>query len=144
MKKKAFNTARLAEELRGAVGRFVRAVRSQSDTTTTAQSEVLAQLERTGPATVTALAALRGVKHQSMRLVVVRLVEQHLLAMQPNPDDGRSQLVVMTDRGRAEVRAGQAARADHLAGLLASRLDAEEREVIAKAVRLLDRLSSGD
>lgn len=133
-------TAALAEALRGAVGRFVRTVRSQSGTTTTAQSEVLAELARSGPATVTALAALRGVKHQSMRLVAARLVEQGLLAMQPNPDDGRSQLVALTTSGRAQVKAQQAARADHLTHLLATRLTAEERAVMAQAVSLLERL----
>jgi DNA-binding MarR family transcriptional regulator len=143
MKKKDPGTALLAEELRGAVGRFVRAVRSHSGTTTTAQSEVLAELARNGPATVTALATLRGVKHQSMRLVIARLVEQDLLQMLPNPDDGRSQLVALAPAGRAQVRAQQAARADHLTHALAL-LSAEERAVMAHAVRLLDRLSNTD
>lgn len=144
MKNQDPDIALLAEALRGAVGSFVRAVRSQSGTTTTAQSDVLAELARSGPMTVTALAALRGVKHQSMRLVVARLVEQGLLKMQPNPDDGRSQLVALTASGPAQVRAQQAARADHLGRLLASRLTADERAVLAQAVHLLDRLGAID
>jgi DNA-binding MarR family transcriptional regulator len=144
MRKNDPGTALLAEALRGAVGRFVRAVRSQSGTITTAQSEVLAELARSGPKSVTALAALRAVKHQSMRLVVARLVEQGLLTMQPNPDDGRSQLAALTASGKAQVRAQQGARADHLARLLASRLTADERAVLAQAVQLLDRLGAID
>lgn len=133
--------ALLAEDLRSAVGRFVRSVRSGSETVTTAQSEVMAQLARGGAATVTALAQLRGVKHQSMRLVVARLVEQGMLEMLANPQDGRSQLVALTDRGRAQVAAEQTARADYLAELLASRLTADERRLLGQAIGLLDRLS---
>jgi len=137
--------AQLAEALRGAVGRFVRTVRSQSDTATTAQSEVMAQLAREGPATVTALAQLRGVKHQSMRLVVARLVEQGVLELLANPQDGRSQLVALTRKGQTQVTMAQAARADYLAELLTSKLNADERRVLAQAIGLLDRLSdAGD
>lgn len=134
-------TALLAEDLRSAVGRFVRSVRNHSGTGTTAQSEVIAQLAREGPATVTALAALRGVKHQSMRLVIARLVEQGVVEMLVNPQDGRSQLVALTRKARAQVKAGQAARADYLAQLLASRLSADERRLLGQAIGLLDRLS---
>lgn len=134
----------LAEELRSAVGRFVRSVRCQSGTATTAQSEVLAQLERDGPSTVTALALLRGVRHQSMRLVVSRLVEQDLLEMLANPGDGRSQLAALTPLGRARVTAQRAARADYLAVLLASRLNAAEHQVLVQAIDLLYRLSDND
>ena len=118
-----------------------RSVRSASDTATTAQSEVMAQLAREGPTTVTALALLRGVKHQSMRLVVARLVEQGVLELLANPRDGRSQLVALTREGQTEVTKAQAARAGHLAELLTSRLDDDERRVLAQAVGLLDRLS---
>ena len=138
------DTALLAEALRGAVGRFVRTVRSESATTTTAQSEVLAQLQRDGPATVTALAAQRGVKHQTMRLVVARLVEQGVVELRPNPDDGRSQLAALTRRGVHHVKAQQVARADYLASQLATRLTREERAIMAQAVNLLDRLGSKD
>ena len=133
--------ALLAEQLRSAVGRFVRAVRSGSETVTTAQGEVMAQLARGGPATVTALALQRGVKHQSMRLIVARLVEQGVLALQTNPHDGRSHLVALTHKGQAQVKAEQAARADYLAHLLASRLSADERYMLGQAIGLLDRLS---
>lgn len=135
------DTARLAEDLRSAVGRFVRSVRSHSDTATTAQSEVMAQLAREGSATITALAQQRGVKHQSMRLVVMRLAEQGMLDMQANPQDGRSHLVALTPKGLAQVEQSQAARANYLADLLASRLSGEERRLLDQAIALLDRLS---
>lgn len=130
-----------ATALRDAVGRFVRSVRSQSGTATTAQSEVLAQLERSGPASVAVLAQARGVKHQSMRLVVARLVELDLLTLAPDPLDGRSQLVSLTRKGRAEVKQHQAARSAYLAQMIAARLTAQELRVLQEAIALLDRLS---
>lgn len=137
-------TTALALQLRATVGQFVRAVRSQSGTSTTAQSEVLGLLARAGPVSVATLAAVRGVKHQSMRLVVARLAELGLLALRPDPDDGRSQLVALTDQGRASVAADQAARGAYLSGILMTRLSAAERAVLAEAVGLIARLSVVD
>ncbi|AVR96732.1 MarR family winged helix-turn-helix transcriptional regulator [Pseudoduganella armeniaca] len=136
------DVARLAEDLRGAVGRFVRSVRSATHTATTAQGEVMAQLARDGPATVAALAQQRGVKHQSMRLVVARLVEQGTVALLDNPRDGRSQLVTLTEQGLAQVQAERSMRTDYLAQTLASRLSGEERRLLGQAIALLDRVSA--
>lgn len=134
----------LAAALRTAVGRFVRTVRTASGTARTAQSEVLAQLERDGPLTVAVLAAARGVTHQSMRLVVARLASQELVACTPDPQDGRSQRVALTSQGVAAVQADQAARSAWLSGAIAASLSAEERVALAAAVDLLGRLSEVD
>lgn len=133
-----------ATALRESVGRFVRAVRDRSGTGTTAQSEVLAQLARGGPASVAMLAGARGVKHQSMRLVVARLVELELLALAPDPLDGRSQVVSLTRKGRAEVKREQAARSAYLAGVIETKLSAREVGVLQEAIGLMERLSSDD
>lgn len=130
-----------ATALRDAVGRFVRSVRSQSGTASTAQSEVLAQLAREGPASVAVLAGARGVRHQSMRLVVARLAELDLLALQPDPLDGRSQVVSLTRKGRAQVKNDQVARSAYLAEIIAARLDPREVDVLREAITLLERLS---
>ena len=131
-----------ATALRDAVGRFVRSVRNQTGTATTAQSEVLAQLAREGPSSVALLAEARGVRHQSLRLVVARLVELELLAVTPDPLDGRSQVVALTRKGRAEVKTDQAARSAYLARTIAARLDAREIAVLQEALGLLDRISA--
>lgn len=140
----AADTAALASALRDTVGRFVREVRSQSGTSTTAQSEALAHLERNGPASVAALAEVRGVKHQSMRLVVSRLQELGLLELKPDPRDGRGHLVSLTSKGLQEVKAHQMARSTHLAKLLETKLSVDERVILSKAIPLLDRLTTPD
>lgn len=128
--------------LRDSVGRFVRAIRNHSGTATTAESEVLAFLQRAGAASVAVLAEARGVKHQSMRQVVARLAALDLLALQPDPADGRSQLVSLTRTGRASVKQDQAARSAYLAQAMAVRLSAPELALLSEATALLDRLSA--
>jgi DNA-binding MarR family transcriptional regulator len=131
----------VATDLRNTVGRFVRAIRGQSGTSTTAQSEVLAQLERYGPASVAMLAEARGVKHQSMRLVVSRLTDLGLLELKPNTADRRCQLVSLTSKGRKDVEADRTARSAFLAELLTTRLSSNELVLISQAIKLLERLS---
>ncbi len=131
----------VAAELRNAVGRFVRAIRGQSGTSTTAQSEVLAWLELHDQASVAVLAEARGVKHQSMRLVVSRLTDLAFVEVKPDPVDRRCQLVSLTSKGRENVEADRTARSASLAKMLTTRLSADELVLITKAIKLLERLS---
>lgn len=130
----------LAESLRDVVSRFVKTVREHSGTQTNAQQETLALLERTGPASIAALAERRGVTHQTMRLIVMKLVEQGLLIAQPDTADKRAYVVQVTDAGRAQLAGERAARAQWLAGKLLNETDAEERALLKAAIRTLDKL----
>src|SRR5690606_32256515 len=67
------NPAALAEELRHAIGTFVRAIRKRTATEKSAQSDVLGLLEREGAMNVAALAQRRNVTHQSMRVAAAQL-----------------------------------------------------------------------
>ena len=92
------------------VGTFVRSIRREADTPTSSQSETLGLLDRQGPMSVASLAAERKVKHQSMRLVVAQLEASGLVTRLPNPDDGRSQLVALSETGRAALAEAREAR----------------------------------
>jgi len=130
----------LAESLRGAVGRFVRAVRSQSGTPRDAQADALAELAHVGPMSIAGLAESRGVTHQSMRLVVVRLETAGLLKRQPDPADGRGWLMSLTAAGRRTVERDRQVRANWLAQAIDEKLSPLEREELSRAVPLLLRL----
>jgi DNA-binding MarR family transcriptional regulator len=134
----------LAEALRETVGKFVRSVRSEAGTPTNAQSETLAYLERNGPVSIAALAESRGVKHQSMRLVTSKLEEAGLIAMEPDPKDGRSYLVTLTRQGQKENAQARIARTRWLATALSKHTSAHEREVLQDALRILQRLTTLD
>ena len=137
----AEDTAALAESLRDAVGRFVRAVRAHSDTQSTAQTETLAFLERSGPLSIAALAEGRGVKHQSMRLLVARLEALGWVARRPDPDDRRGVLLTVTGQGAAQLATDRAARAGWLADALAADFDADELATLREAVSLMNRIT---
>lgn len=132
---------RLAEDLRRAVGTFVRSIRTQADTPTTSQSETLSILDRTGPLSVAELAARRNVRHQSMRLVAASLEESRLVEKLPNPADGRSQLISITAEGQAELSRSREARTQRIAALIEERLSDQERQALRAAIRILDRLA---
>ena len=131
----------LGEELRRVVGTFVRSIRRQAGTPTGSQAETLALLDRQGAMSVADLAAERKVKHQSMRLVVAQLEASGLVARLPNPDDGRSQLVALSDKGRAVLAEAREARRREIAALIDARLTDEERQVLRAAIGLIERLS---
>jgi len=137
----ASEAALLAESVRAVVSRLVRAVREHSGTQSNAQNETLGHLERTGPASIATLAAGRAVTHQTMRLIVMKLVDQGLLSLVPDAEDGRAYLVHMTQAGRARLEKDRASRTEWLAGQIMSRTSDEERERLKGAVLTLDKLT---
>lgn len=130
----------LAEHLRATLGRFVRGVKTQANTPTTAQSDTLALLDREGPLTVAELADRRNVRHQSMRLVAAQLESEGLVKKAPNPADGRSQLLSITESGQAELFRARRARTLQIAGLIEERLSAGDRRTLKAAIQIIERL----
>ena len=130
----------LAEHLRATLARFVRGVKTQANTPTTAQSDTLALLDREGPLTVAELADRRNVRHQSMRLVAAQLESEGLVKKAPNPADGRSQLLSITESGQAELFRARRARTLQIAGLIEERLSAGDRRTLKAAIQIIERL----
>ena len=130
----------LGEELRRVVGTFVRSIRREADTPTSSQSETLALIDRQGPMSVASLAAERKVKHQSMRLVVGQLEEGGLVTRLPDPQDGRSQLIALSDAGRAALARSREARQREIASLIDERLTDADRQALRAAIALIEKL----
>lgn len=130
----------LAEDLRVTLGRFIRAVKMQANTPTTAQSETLSILDRAGPLNVAELADRRNVRHQSMRLVARQLESEGLISKTPDPADGRSQLFSITENGRTQLARAREARTSEIASLIQERLSEEDRQTLANAIAVIERL----
>ncbi|EEA03537.1 transcriptional regulator, MarR family [Burkholderia sp. H160] len=130
----------LAESIRDVVSRFVKSVREHSGTHTNAQNETLAALERTGPVSISMLAEHRGVTHQTMRLIVMKLVEQGLLTLRTDAEDRRAYLVHVSDRGREQIARERSARAQWLTEQLLEKTSHEERALLKAALHTLDKL----
>jgi DNA-binding MarR family transcriptional regulator len=132
----------LAHDLRRLVGKLKRRLREQADAgdLTPSQTSVLLRLEKDGPATTSKLARLEGMRPQSMGTVVAALESAGLVIGTPDPEDGRQTLLSLTEHCREWLREGRAAREDWLYRTLQARLSSRERDELATAVRLIERL----
>jgi DNA-binding MarR family transcriptional regulator len=132
----------LSDELRVAIGRVRRRVAgvASSDDLTSSQASVLLRLAKSEATTAAGLAALEGVRPQSIAVVLSALEERGLISRSPHPSDGRRQLVELTDAGRARADGNREARREWLTQRIRELYDDEERAVLAEAVLLLDRI----
>lgn len=131
----------LASELRIATMRLARRLRSERadlDLTVT-QVAALASLERHGPTTPGALAAIERVQPPSMTRILAGLQERELVARAPHPSDGRQVMVELTPQARQLLKADRRRREAWLSQRLAT-LTPQEREALRAVVPILDRL----
>lgn len=139
----AAELAALAGTLRITVGKLIRRLREQAHAGdfTSAQKSVLLRLDREGPATVSALARAESVRPQSMRVTVAGLEQLGAVRGARDPADGRQTLIDLAPRFRKTLQATRAAKEDWLCRALQARLSARERDQLAAAVALLQRLA---
>jgi DNA-binding MarR family transcriptional regulator len=133
----------LAGELRGALGKLSRRLREQvhAGDFTDAQKSVILRLERDGSATVSMLAKVESVRHQSMRVTVAGLETMGVVSGEPDPADGRQTIFSLTPAFLRIIRTGRAAKEDWLFRALQAQLTPREQEELAAAVKLLQRLA---
>jgi len=106
-----------------------------------AQASVLATLSKDGPASVSELAAGERVRHQSMATTVAALERAGLVERHQDPEDGRRQLITLTERGK-EQRAGDfQVRVAYLARALQEHGTEEQFEAVVTAMALLDEVA---
>jgi DNA-binding MarR family transcriptional regulator len=130
----------LASELRVVLGHLIRRLRGEHRFSLS-QGSVLGRLDREGPQSTSKLASAERVRPQSMGQTVSELESQGLIARRPDPADGRSALIELTETGRAELSEDRGRREGWLAGAIEESFSDEEREVLDEAVRLLARLA---
>jgi DNA-binding MarR family transcriptional regulator len=130
----------LASELRVVLGHLIRRLRTEHRFSLS-QGSVLGRLDREGPQSTSKLASAERVRPQSMGQTVAELESQGLVARRPDPADGRSALLELTEAGRAELREDRGRREGWLAEALEENFSDEERETLDEAARLLARLA---
>src|SRR5215470_11964160 len=108
----------LATEIHAISGKLKRRLREQASAGDLTQSQlsVLGHLDRNGPTTVTALAALEAAG---------------MVKGSPDPNDGRQTILSLTPACVALIRNGRAARTDWLLKTIQTRLTAQEQEQLA-------------
>ncbi|MFD8379502.1 MarR family winged helix-turn-helix transcriptional regulator [Streptomyces sp. NPDC059679] len=137
------SAVRAAHEIRVVVGRLRRRFKETYDNEelTPTQTAVLSRLSKDGPASTSDLAAAERVRPQSMAATLGVLDERGLIRRRPDPDDGRRQLISLSESGTAYVDDARRAGEEWLARSLESGYTEEERQTIIEALALLDRLS---
>ena len=134
---------RAASGLRAVLGRLTRRLRQTSTVgdITLSQASVLSLLEREGPATPGTLAAKERISPQSMGSIVISLEGLGLVSRTPDPTDGRSLVISLTEAGLQAVRGARRQREEQLARALADRFTTEEQQTLIAALPLLERLA---
>lgn len=104
------------------------------------QARIIQALSKMEPASQVSLAREFSITPASMSTMTVRLVEAGVISRQPHPDEARSNVLRLTERGRGLLLHIHAAWRD-IDALIAERLGAEDAETLARLAHdLRDRL----
>ena len=139
----ASSAAQASLDIRVALGRIrrrLREVAGRSDLST-GQASVLARLGKDEATTASALAALEGVRPQSMATTLASLEQLGLVGRSPDPADGRRQIVALTEAGRSVEQGNHEARVEWFIDVLDRRCTESERQTLLAAAAILDRLA---
>ncbi|MGN8026337.1 MarR family winged helix-turn-helix transcriptional regulator [Microbacterium sp. 22242] len=137
----AASPAQTALDLRTVVARLLRRFREAGadEALTPSQASALARLGKGGVSTVSTLAAAERVRPQSMAATVEALERAGLVTRSQDPNDGRRQILDLTETGWARVEGQRDAAAAWLEHALAE-LAPEELSTVARAMAVLARM----
>jgi DNA-binding MarR family transcriptional regulator len=112
-----------------------------ADDLTPSQTAVLIRLIKDGPASTSQLAGAERVRPQSMATTLAGLDRHGLIVRTPDPEDGRRQLITLTEGGRRHAEKDRRVREEWLVLAMQDRYTEPERRVINEALTLLERLN---
>jgi DNA-binding MarR family transcriptional regulator len=134
---------KVASALQVSMGLLIRRLRQAQAVgeLTMPESSALARLDRGGPMSASALAALEQISAQSMGATLAGLETRGLVARRADPDDGRRALVSPTKAGLQTLRNGRNARTEVLARALSTGFTHAELKQLMTAAPLIERLA---
>ncbi|QAY71740.1 MarR family transcriptional regulator [Xylanimonas protaetiae] len=132
----------VTRDLRAVISRLHRRLRevATSDGLTPSQVAALTRIGKREASSASALAALEGVRPQSMAATLATLEERGLVRRDADPEDGRRQLLSLTETGRSTFDGERQARREWLADAVRTHADDDELRVLARAVAILERV----
>lgn len=127
-----------AVSLRLAITRTARRLRQEAGSTLTPTAlATLASIERNSPVTPTRLAEIERVKRPTVTRVISHLTEMGMIDRIPDPEDGRSCRLEITDAGADYLDEQRSRKSAYLTHLLDS-LPADQVETLEKAATILE------
>jgi DNA-binding MarR family transcriptional regulator len=134
---------RAGNDLRIVVGRIVRRLRQAHATgeVTLSELSVLSRLDREGPATPGALAALERVRPQAMGATLTALEQRGMVGRTPDAGDGRRVLMSVTAAGRRVLVDRRSLNTRRMAEALAGGFSPSEQRRLISMIPLLERLA---
>ncbi|MFI9363772.1 MarR family winged helix-turn-helix transcriptional regulator [Kitasatospora sp. NPDC053057] len=138
------SAALAARELRAVFSRLRRTLQEKGQGAsglTPSQTAVLSRLIMDGPASASVLAAAERVRPQSMAATLAVLEGRGLVVRRPDPEDGRRQLVGLSETGLAWIADSRRAREEWLARAFQEDFTEAERATVLAALPLMDRLN---
>lgn len=135
----------IADRLHSAAIHLLRRLRNEDEATglSAPRLSALSVVVFAGPLPLGELATAEQVRPATMSRMVDGMVEEGLVERGADPEDGRVQLVRVTDRGRRVLEEGRRRRVEALAREV-GQLRAEERVRLIQALALLERLALPD
>ena len=140
------SAATTAREVKVVVSRLRRRLRGLAlvDDLSGSQAAVLTRLHKEGPSSASELAGAEAISHQAVGAILAVLEERGFIHRNPDPADGRRQLISLTAAGISHAENTTSAREEWLARALQDRLTEDERRTVRHAMTLLDRLTESD
>ena len=140
----ASSTTELGSQLRLAVLRLSRRLRQEAvGEVTSSQLSALSVLAYRGEMTLGELAAIERVAPPSMTRIATRLASRGLVERRSDVADRRVARVAISDAGRELINETRTRRDAYLSGRLQG-FNEEERDLLERAIPLLERLVSED
>lgn len=105
------------------------------------QMSVLTRMYQHGPVDIITISRDMAVSKAGAGQLIHRMEEQGWLTLQPNPQDKRSRLVVLTETGRQLVEQSSLAGKEWLAKISESLNEQEQQQIAQSLVRLVNAAS---
>ena len=137
------NSSELSSSLREVVAAIHKGLRKQMSAISTysmTEIETIAHLMRNPSLLPTELAALTRVKTQSMSQILAKLEEQGVIKRTPSKEDKRKVYISLTPFGKKMVEQTRYERDEWLKDVIEKSLTDKEKELLIKALPVLNKL----
>jgi DNA-binding MarR family transcriptional regulator len=138
------NSIELSSSLRAVISTLYKELRKQISSVNTysmTEFETIRHLARNSSLLPTELAALTRIKTQSMSQILKKMEEQGIIDRTPSEEDKRKVYISLTSFGKKMVEKAKYEKDEWMRSIIEKSLTDEERELLTKALPVLNKLA---